>query len=165
MLNKLFMEMINYYKGDAKRIQHFTKVHSFAKLIGDMEQVDTKTMQILEAAAYVHDIGIKPAETKYGACSGKLQEQEGPAVAKEMLEKLGFDNQLIERVCYLVGHHHTYTEIDGMDYQILVEADFLVNLYEDGLSKAPALSAFKKIFKTQSGKLICRIMFDLEEES
>lgn len=36
---------------------------------------------------------------------------------------------------YLVGHHHTYKDIDGLDYQILVEADFLVNYFEDGLDK------------------------------
>lgn len=87
-------------------------------------------MHILEAAAYVHDIGIKVAEEKYGRCTGKLQEQEGPAVAREMLEKLGFEEKVPERVCYLVGHHHTYTDMDEMDYQILVEADFLVNLYK-----------------------------------
>ena len=34
MLEKLFLEMIAYYSGDPKRIQHFTKVHSYAKLIG-----------------------------------------------------------------------------------------------------------------------------------
>lgn len=112
----------------------------------------------------MHDIGIRPAETKYGSCNGKLQEQEGPAVAKEMLGRLGFDEKLTERVCYLVGHHHTYTNIDGIDYQILVEADFLVNLYEDNLSRNTAVSVCKKIFKTQSGKHICRVMFDCEKE-
>lgn len=162
MLNTLCMEMIRYYHGDAPRIQHFVKVHAFAKLIGEMEQVDEKTLEILEAAAYVHDIGIKPAESKYGTCGGKLQEQEGPPVAREMLERLGFEKALTERVCYLVGHHHTYTNIDGIDYQILVEADFLVNLYEDQLSKDTAQSVYKNLFKTQSGKQICKVMFDCE---
>ena len=160
MLNDLIMEMIQYYKGDAKRIQHFVKVHSFARLIGELEQLDPETMRILETAACVHDIGIKPAEQKYGTCGGKLQEQEGPAAAREMLEKLGYDKKLTERVCYLVGHHHTYTNIDGMDYQILVEADFLVNLYEDNLSKDTAACVCEKIFKTKSGKQICKMMFD-----
>ena len=73
---------------------------------------------------------------KYGSAGGKLQEAEGPAIAKGMLERLGFAPAIVERVCYLVGHHHTYTDIDGIDYQILVEADFLVNLYEDGSSRA-----------------------------
>lgn len=159
MLNDLFMEMINYYAGDANRIQHFVKVHSFAKLIGEMEHVEKETLRILEAAAYVHDIGIKPAEEKYGSCVGPLQEQEGPAVAKEMLERLGFDQELTARVCYLVGHHHTYKNIDGMDYQILVEADFLVNLYEGDQGKETEASAYEKIFRTKSGKQICRTMF------
>lgn len=154
------MEMIYYYRGDAKRIQHFIKVHSFAKLIGEMEHIEAETMRVLEAAAYVHDIGIKPAEIKYGSCGGKLQEQEGPEAAKELLDRLGFDEKLTERVCYLVGHHHTYTDIDGIDYQILVEADFLVNLYEDNLSRNTAASVCRKIFKTQTGKQICRVMFD-----
>ena len=29
-LNQLFCEMIQYYRNDPKRIQHFTKVHSYA---------------------------------------------------------------------------------------------------------------------------------------
>ena len=66
-----------------------------------------------------------------------------------------------DRVAYLVGHHHTYTNIDGMDYQILVEADFLVNLYEDSVPKAAAQNALDKIFKTQTGKTICKEMFVL----
>ena len=140
MINRLFLEMIQFYKNDPARIQHFVKVHAFARLMGQEEKLDGETLKTLEAAALVHDIGIKPAEEKYGSCGGKLQEQEGPAAAREMLERLGVEPGRIERVCYLVGHHHTYTEIQGMDYQILVEADFLVNLYEDHLDKKSVLS-------------------------
>lgn len=160
-LNELLQKMIEYYSGDPKRIQHFIKVHSFAKMIGELEGLDSDTQNTLEIAAIVHDIGIKPAEEKHGNCSGRLQEQEGPAAARQMLMELCVGSSTIERVCYLVGHHHTYTDIDGMDYQILVEADFLVNLYEDGLSKESALSACRKIFRTQSGKQICTSIFRL----
>ncbi|WP_312694377.1 hypothetical protein [Caproiciproducens sp.] len=61
---------------------------------------------------------------------------------------------VIDRVCFLIGHHHTYTQISGMDYQILVEADFLVNLYEDGMTKAQAQTqtVLKKYFKTETGR-------------
>lgn len=161
MLNQLFLEMIRYYNGDANRIQHFAKVHAFAKLIGEMEQIGDRDLKTLEAAAYVHDIGIKPAEQKYGHSSGKLQEQEGPAIAEEMLNRLGFEKELTKRVCYLVGHHHTYTGIDGIDYQILIEADFLVNLYEDGHDQKTAATVYENIFRTQSGKQICKDMFAL----
>lgn len=123
-LFELTQEMIKYYKCDAKRIQHFIKVHSFAKLIGQGEGLSGETQEILEVAAIVHDIGIKISEKKYGSSNGKYQEIEGPAIAKEMLVKLGYSTDIIERVCYLVGHHHTYSNIVGEDYQILVEADF-----------------------------------------
>ena len=96
---------------------------------------------------------------KYGDSAGHHQEQEGPAVAENMLERLGYEGDIIKRVCYLVGHHHTYQGIDGLDYQILVEADFLVNLYENGSSKDAVLAAMDGVFVTESGKDILRDMF------
>ena len=91
-------------------------------------------------------------------------------MARGMLMRLGFAKDVIERVCYLIGHHHTYTGIEGRDYQILVEADFLVNLYEDGRpdgdggfmpDKAAVETAYQRIFATETGKWICRSMFAL----
>ena len=161
MLNQLHLAMLGLYKGDAKRIQHFCKVHSYAKLIAECEKVDKETLFVLEAAALTHDIGIHLCEEKYGDCSGKLQEKEGPAIAARLLGELEFDKQVSERVQYLIAHHHTYNNIDEMDYQILVEADFLVNIMEDGLSKEAALKAYHNIFKTACGKMICREMFDI----
>ena len=158
------MDMIAYYDGDPKRIQHFTKVRSYARLIGIGEELDDASLFILEAAAYTHDIGIRVAEEKYGRCDGKLQEQEGPIIAQKMLSQLGFENYIVERICFLIGHHHTYDNIDGLDYQILVEADFLVNLYEDDAGNRAIDKAYKRIFKTETGKKIFRLMFGYEEE-
>lgn len=159
--NILITEMMKYYTGDPKRIQHFIKVYQFAKMIGEMEGLSEELQHILETAAIVHDIGIKPAEEKYGSCGGKLQEQEGPAVAEEMLQRLGYGPEVIHRVCYLVGHHHTYDQIDGSDYRILVEADFLVNLYEDDVSKDAVKNAYDKIFRTETGRRMCSLMFSV----
>lgn len=158
-LDGLFLKMIAFYEGDPKRIQHFTKVHSFARLIGIGEEIDEVSLFILEAAAYTHDIGIRVAEEKYGRCDGKLQEQEGPIIAQKMLSELGFENYIIERICYLIGHHHTYTNVDGVDYQALIEADFLVNLYEEDAGRYAVRKAYQKIFKTKTGKMIFQQMF------
>lgn len=169
-LEPLILKMISYDHGSPERIQHFLKVHSFAKTIAVSEQLDEKTLFITEAAAIVHDIGIRLCLEKYGDGNGKLQEKEGPALAEQMLSELGFEKDVIERVSFLVGHHHTYTGIDGLDYQILVEADFLVNLYEDGRTdgdgrfvpdKAAVETAYQRIFATETGKWICRSMFAL----
>ena len=162
MLEKLFLEMISYYSGDPKRIQHFTKVHSYAKLIGEREQLSPEELYILEAAAYTHDIGIKPAEEKYGSSDGKLQEKEGPPVARQMLTEIGYPQEVVDRVCYLVGHHHTYLNMDGMDYQILVEADFLVNLFENASTRKVIRSVDTKIFRTAAGRRILHAMFALD---
>lgn len=106
---------------------------------------------ILRTAAVLHDIGIHAAEEKYGSSSGKYQEIEGPAPARAILEELGADEKLIDRVCFLIAHHHTYDGVDGLDYQILLEADFLVNAYEDQL-KPEAIATFRdKVFRTPSG--------------
>ena len=164
MQEKLMMEMIRYYRGDAKRIQHFTKVYSYASLIGRMEGLGEREQYVLELAALVHDIGIKISEEKYGYNNGKLQEQEGPIIAQKMLSQLGFENYIVERICFLIGHHHTYDNIDGLDYQILVEADFLVNLYEDDAGNRAIDKAYKRIFKTETGKKIFRLMFGYEED-
>ena len=154
-------KMIEYYAGDARRIHHFLKVHSFAKLIGEMEGVTGEELEILEVAALVHDIGIKNSEKKYGYNTGKTQEKEGPPEAEKLLIPLTDDAAFIERVCYLVGHHHPYSNIDGMDSQILVEADFLVNLYEDKEHIKAVRSAYEKIFRTQSGRKLCKEIFAL----
>lgn len=161
-IDLLEQRMFDFNRGDPMRIQHLMKVHRFAQLIGHMEGLDAHTQFVTECAALVHDIGIRPAEEKYGACTGPLQEREGPAYARTMLEELGLAPADVDRICYLVGHHHTYTNIDGPDYQILVEADFLVNLYEDSLSPEAVGRALAQIFRTESGKALCRTIYAVE---
>lgn len=174
--NRLLTEMMAYYGGDPQRIQHFIKVYTFAKMIGEQEGLDEKTQYILETAAIVHDIGIKKAEQLYGYNTGKMQEEYGPALAKEMLQRLRTEleatseyyaeneQEMMERVCYLVGHHHTYQGVDGRDYRILLEADFIVNALEDKLPKENIQNAYERIFKTEAGKSILKTMYQIEND-
>ena len=162
LLNRLMLEMVAFDAGDPKRIQHFVKVAGLARTIGEAEGLPAPELFTLAAAAIVHDIGIHPALKKYGSCTGKLQEQEGPAPARSMLHELGFDERTVDRAVFLVGHHHTYNAVDGADYRILVEADFLVNLYEDGASQRAALAARGKVFRTRTGTALLNTMFGLE---
>lgn len=159
---QLLAATIRYNRGDALRIQHLIKVHSFASAIGKLENLDEDTQFILESAAILHDIGIHLSEEKYGSSAGKYQEIEGPAEAEKLMREVGGHNEdQIERVKYLVGHHHTYTDIDGLDYQILVEADFLVNLDENASECESARSVRDKLFKTQTGKQMLLDIFKL----
>ena len=151
-LAKLQMAMVCYDQGDPKRIHHFLKVYSLAKLIGCQEGLPAAELFILETAAILHDIGIHPSEKKYGFSDGIYQQKEGPAEARKLMETQGgYSEEQIQRVCYLIAHHHTYTHIQGLDYQILVEADFLVNIYEDEMSEKAVEHVRQNIFKTQTG--------------
>lgn len=161
----LYNEMMQYFAGDPKRCQHLIKVHSIAKQIGLAEKLTGHQQFILEAAALVHDCGIKPGEAKFGRNDGKIQEQEGPAAAEQLLRRLAFADSDIERICYLVGHHHTYSKIDGADYQILVEADFLVNFYEDNVPLKNIKVAVYKIFTTKAGRELAAVMYGGKDEA
>lgn len=162
-ITNVILKMVEYFSGDPRRVGHFLKVYTFAKTIGESEHLPSNEQEILEIAAAVHDIGIKKSEKLYNSSSGKYQEMLGPYEAQELLTSLSIDDSIIERVCYLVGHHHTYNMIDGLDYQILVEADFLVNAYEDNLSKDAVLTVRDKLFKTKTGIKMINNIFGLEK--
>lgn len=83
-------------------------------------------------------------------------------MARQMLTEIGYPQEVVDRVCYLVGHHHTYLDMDGMDYQILVEADFLVNLFENASTRKVIRSVDTKIFRTAAGRRILHAMFALD---
>lgn len=161
LINKLYFEMISYFSEDPKRIQHLAKVHSLAKLIGETEKLDKNKQFILEAVALIHDIGVKPSIAKYNSSDGSLQEQEGPKEAYDMLMRLGFNAPDIDRICYIVGNHHTYSKIDDLDFQILIEADLMANFYEDNYPKDNILLVYDRYFKTGTGIRICEEMFGI----
>ena len=150
--------------GDPKRIQHFTKVHGFAHLIAVEEGIDEKKRNILEIAALVHDIGIRYAKEQYGYQNGKLQEEIGPAYARKLLEEIGIQEETISRVEFLVGHHHTYQGVDDIDWQILLEADFLVNSFEGKMSRDSIINTVEKVFQTESGRKLCQVMYRLSDK-
>lgn len=163
--NAVILKMIEFNKGDPKRIQHFLKVYEFTHLIALNEGMEKNIRDTLEIASIVHDIAIVPCEKKYGHCNGKIQEEEGPAYARELLKDFSEISQnMLERICYLIAHHHTYTDVDGLDYRILLEADFLVNAFEDELPQKAILNAREKIFETKTGTDLLNTMYSLTQK-
>lgn len=158
-IQDILTEMMRYNAGDPKRIQHALKVYAYAELIGEKEGLGERTLGILKTAAALHDIGIHNSEKIHNSSAGNWQELEGPPVARELLAPFGLDGDFVERVCYLIGHHHTYSRIDGLDYQILVEADLLVNFYEDETSSENAKQTGDRLFRTETGKEYLSLMF------
>jgi HD superfamily phosphodiesterase len=140
-----------YFDGDVRRINHAMKVHGFAKGIGELEGISEEKLKILEVAAILHDIGIKESEKKYSSSAAQYQELEGPPVACEILKVFNLNKKFVDRISYLIGNHHTHSKIDDIDFQILIEADFIVNIFEDCLEKEQVQIIKEKYFKTSKG--------------
>ncbi|MHC1685375.1 MAG: HD domain-containing protein [Clostridiaceae bacterium] len=158
-VSKVMEEMITYFDGDARRINHALKVYGFSKTIGELENLDKENQLILEIASILHDIGIKNSEIKYNSSAGNYQEIEGPPVAKDMLLKYDLSEEVIDRICFLIGNHHSYNNIDKVDFQILVEADFLVNIFEDEIKSEQVRIVKEKYFKTEAGKRLVESLY------
>ena len=47
-IDRLYMEMIRFYQGDPRHIQHFVKVHSFSRLIGQAEGLDEEQIRVIQ---------------------------------------------------------------------------------------------------------------------
>lgn len=152
LVSDIMVRMIDFYNGSHHDINHMMKVHSFARMIGLREGLDAHTQTVLESAAILHDIACPLCREKYGSAEGRLQEKEGPALAETLLAKTEMAQPDIERIKYLVGHHHTLDEINGSDYQILIEADYLVNADESRYSKENINNMMERYFKTETGK-------------
>jgi hypothetical protein len=163
LIDNIFDSAITYNENDVKRTNHLIKVFSFAHHIGIMEKCDTKIQTIIDISALLHDIGIHEAERKHNSNAGNWQEIEGPPVAKELLKEFDLDNTIKDRVLFLIGHHHQYNVIDDIDFQILVEADFLVNIFEDEMDEHSIKNIKGKIFKTKSGiKLLEKLYLQMK---
>lgn len=162
-LARLMRAMIKYDCGDVPRIQHLVKVHNFARTIGIEEGLGADELFVLEAAAILHDIGIHAAETRFGNCCGKHQEELGPDEARKILKEVsGFNESQRERICWLIAHHHTYTDVISIDHRILLEADFLVNSFEDKVSKDGIISFREKVFRSHSAISMLNDMWGLD---
>ena len=155
----LTQKMIRFYQGSLHDINHFLKVTAFARTIGLQEQLDERTQLTLELTAIVHDIACPLCREKYGRASGDLQEQESEALLRPFLAEFNLDEQMRERVIHLVTHHHTYTGVDGMDWQILLEADFLVNACEGNMTREAIESFRDNVFRTPTGITLLNTMY------
>lgn len=150
-VSEIMQKMIAFSNGNRHDINHLLKVWGYAKTIGDAERLDADTLFILETAAITHDIACPLCREKYGNTNGKYQEAEGEVLVRDFLADTGLDERQIDRVAYLVGHHHTLTGISGADFQILIEADYLVNADESSYSAENIRNFRDKFFKTKTG--------------
>ena len=158
-ISQIMEKMIAFSDGNIHDIDHFIRVWTYARTIGELENLDRETQFLLEVAAITHDIACPLCRVKYGNTNGKYQEEEGIPMVKEFLSDIGIAEEVIDRVAFLVGHHHTFSGIDGIDYQILIEADYIANATENGYGQENIVNYMQRIMKTEGGKQILKAIY------
>lgn len=156
---EILKKMIDFSHGSMRDIAHFTAVWTYAKTIGELEGLDTHTQFLVEVAAIVHDIACPFIRVASGHADFKRQELEGPPLAEKFLSGCDVPEEDIARVSYLVGHHHTLRDIQGIDYQILIEADYIVNAMEKQYPPEQIRSFLNDYVKTNAGAELIRSVF------
>ncbi len=159
VVSRAVEKMIAYYEGNRHDIAHFLKVYAYAKTLGELEGLDGETQQTLELAAIIHDIACPLCRRKHGSATGKQQEAESAALTEPFLRGLGVPSTQAARITLLVSHHHTWGGVDGLDHQLLMEADFLVNADEGGMTGEAIQAALDKTFRSASGKRLLRSIY------
>ncbi len=161
---EILEKMIRNANGNLHDISHFMSVWGYAKTIGELEELDEETQFILEVTAITHDIACPMLRERDGNTNHRQQEIEGGPLVREFLRDTGLTAGQIDRVAYLVGHHHTLEGIEGLDYQILIEADYIVNASEKGYSQANVRNFAGRYIRTNAGKRMIGIVFGVSEE-
>lgn len=154
----LIKEMEKYFGKDIKRINHAKKVTEYAEEILKKEMANRN---VVLAASVFHDIGIHAAEKKYSSTAGCYQEKEGPPIARYLLERMNVPQDIIEEACGIIGCHHTPGKINTLNFKVVYDADWLVNLKEeiDHEDKNKLAKTIDKVFLTSTGRALAKKLY------
>ena len=82
----------------------------------------------------------------------------GPPIARRLMARLGYEQEIIDEVCQIIAHHHSPGKITTANFGVLYDADWLVNL-RDGydIHDPKKLAAIiDRVFLTESGRALAR---------
>ena len=164
--SKIMKEMILYYGNNLKKINEFLNVYTYSKIIGELENLDEKRQELLEVYAITNNISNNELEKKDEIESLTFKKMHGPNIVSEMLKKIGYDEDLIKKAVQQIQSNNFEKivegeefSIDGLDLQILLEANFLADAVLGKIDKKNFEHARLNLFRTKSGKDIFEAMF------
>jgi putative nucleotidyltransferase with HDIG domain len=155
--DRVAVETKLYFKRDFKRIGHAAKVARYAERIVQEERADPA---VVLTAAYLHDIGITEAERKHEVPQVEHHEEEGPAIAREILQRLDAAEPLIDEVCDIIAHHHHPRSEETANFKVVYDADLIVNLEEkqkkNPMDRAALSQLISSGFLTETGRSVAQ---------
>lgn len=144
-VNRTALRMKQYHHGDIMKVQHFVRVYTLAKSIGELEHLGDEEQLVLELAALTHSV-----------------EKEGriPAV-RDILRECGISESVAMRVCHIVENEENYEHISTLDHQILIEAKLIVDFKENNTPEKEIIRKAEDVFITNTGKLFLKRAFNI----
>ena len=144
-VNSVALRMKQYLHGDAVKVQHFVRVYTLAKSIGELEHLSEEEQLDLELAALVHSV----------------EGDERIPVVRDLLRSCGINEAVNMRVCHIVANKDNYEHIGTLDHQILIEAMMIVDFKENDTAEDDIVRIAEERFITNSGKLFLKRAFNV----
>ena len=143
-VNRVALRMKQYYRSDMDKVQHFVRVYTLAKSIGELEHLSDEEQFDLELAAVVHNV-----------------EGDSIPVVRDILRECGVTEAAAMKVCHMVENTENYEHIGTLDHQILIEAKLIVDFKEQNTPEKEIIRKAEDIFLTNTGKLFLKRAFHL----
>ncbi|MHB9155628.1 MAG: HD domain-containing protein, partial [Endomicrobiales bacterium] len=88
-------------------------------------------------------------------------EKEGPPVAGRILTEMDYEESNVYEVCAIIAHHHTPGPYESVNFKVVYDADWLVNLQDevDVKDKTRLKKAIEKIFLTEPGRRLAEKLY------
>ncbi len=144
-VNLIAKAMKDYYSNDEQKVQHFVRVYTLAKTIGELEKLPEQTQEYLELAALVCDIDDNSSQST--------------SLVRDILTAQHLEFDIVDRVCYIVEHFSDFEHITGLDHQILLEAHMIVDFKEKNTSRNDIVKYANSYFMTNYGRAFLKRAF------
>ena len=144
-VNRVAMKMKTVLHGDAVKVQHFVRVYTLAKTIGELEKLTEEEQENLELAAVVHNI----------------EGEEKIPTVRDILNSCGVEPDTAMRVCHIVENMDNYEHISSLYHQIFIEARMIVEFKEHNTPSDEIVKFAEERFITNCGKLFLKRAFDV----
>ena len=108
---------LNRYLSNAEyRWKHTLRVAQFGKVIAENEAAD---VELIVAACLLHDVSWFDTNAENSREHGRI----GAEKAKPVLERLGYNQDQIENICYAIANHVDEDKLGTLEAKILSDAD------------------------------------------
>lgn len=156
-------QVIEYYaqfpQSMREDILHTQEVVSYTHLIAVGEGLNSEEVEMLEIAAWLHDIGCPRSKELYGNSLPANQQQVGREVTQELLSTVAvFTYEQKQWLADIVGSHHQADKAEELNFQPLFEADLITNLLSGYYARDKADHLYHTLMKTTAGRKLFRTL-------